>query len=107
MKILKDIFLFIIYEMNCTKEDFIRAANQESKSESYFTLMHMICKIISTFIAIVGLLLLFICVLMIVLATVIHYPIILLPIFIIICLPYVILKLCNKKEKGNKNENKN
>jgi hypothetical protein len=104
MKFLKDIFLFILSEMNCSKEDFIYAANQESKLESYFTLMHMIGKLIFTFVAIAVFLLLFIYVLMLLLSIIIHYPIILLPIFIIICLPYIVM-LFLKKEKGNKNEN--
>jgi hypothetical protein len=110
MKIIKDIFLFILSEMNCTKEDFIYATNQESKLELYFTLMYMICKIIFTFVAVVGLLFSFICLLMLLLSFIIDYPIMLLPIFIIICLPYIAMLFLNyvtKKEKGNKNENKN
>lgn len=107
MKNLKDIFLFILWEMNCSKEDFIYVANQESKLESYFTLMHMICKLIFTFVACVGL---FLCALMLVLSIIIDYPIILVPIFVIICLPYItmlFLKCVTKEEKENKNENKN
>jgi hypothetical protein len=110
MEILKYIFLFILDEMNCSKKDFIYAANQKSKLESYFTLMHMICKLIITFIVSVGLILIILCVLMIVLSIIINYPIILLPIFIIICLPYIVMLFLNrvtKEEKGNKNENKN
>jgi energy-coupling factor transporter transmembrane protein EcfT len=107
MKILKDIFLFILCEMNCTKEDFIQAANQESKLESYFTLMYMICKLIITFVSIAGLLFF---ILMLVLLSIAYYPIIFLPISVIICLPYIAMLFLNyvtKEEKGNKNENKN
>jgi hypothetical protein len=101
MKFLKYIFLFILSEMGCSKEDFIHAANQESKLESYFTLMYMICKIIVTFVISIGLLLLFLCVLMFVFTIIIHCPIILLPIFIIICLPYIAMLFLNyvMKEK--------
>jgi hypothetical protein len=101
MKTLKDIFLFILSEMGCTKEDFISAANQESKLESYFILMHMICKIIVTFVISVGLLLLFLCVLMFVFTIIYHCPIILLLIFIILCLPYIAMLFLNyvMKEK--------
>jgi hypothetical protein len=107
MKILKDIFLVMLYDIKCSKEDFIHAANQESKLNSYFTLMNMICKIIIfTFVVIPGLLFLFIYVLMLVLFSITHYPIIFLPISVIICLPYIVM-LFLKKEKGNKNENKN
>lgn len=109
MKFLKDIFLFILWEMSCTKEDFIYAANQESKLESYFTLMGMICKLIFTFVVIVGLLLLFLCALMIVLSIIINHPIIFLPIFVIICLPYIVMLFLNriaKKEKENENKNR-
>lgn len=97
MKILKDIFLFILYDIKCSKEDFIHAANQESKLDSYFTLMHMICKIIFTFVAVAGLLFSFICLLMLVLSFIIDCPIILLPIFIIICLPYIAMLFLKKK----------
>jgi hypothetical protein len=47
---------------------------------------------------------------MLLLSFIIDYPIMLLPIFIIICLPYIAMLFLNyvtKKEKGNKNENKN
>ena len=106
MKTLKYIFLFILYEMNCSKEDFIQAANQEYKLEAYFTLMHMICKLIFTFISIIVLLFI---ILMLLLSIIIYYPIILLPIFIIICLPYIIMSVINyktKKEKENEDKNR-
>lgn len=102
MKFLKDIFLFILYVLNCTKEHFIEAANQEYKLDSYFMLMCILCKLILTFIVGVGLLLL---VLMILLSIIIYHPIIILPIFIFICLPYIVMLLL-RKEKENENKNR-
>lgn len=106
MKFLKDIFLFITYVLHCTKEDFIQAANQEYKLDSYFTLMFMICSLIITSIAFVGLLLV---VLLILFYIIIYHPIMLLPIFIFICLPYILMLFLNriaKKEKENENTNR-
>jgi hypothetical protein len=101
---MKDIFYFILEELGCTKRDFIRAANQESKIDAYFSIVSIICKMVITSITVIGL---FVIITGLILMLFIRFPILLLPFSIILLLPYIIMLFLRHITKGKNNVDKN
>jgi cytochrome b subunit of formate dehydrogenase len=101
---MKDIFHFILEELSCTKRDFRREANQESKIDAYFAIAGMICKMIITSATVIGI---FVIITGLIIMLFMRFPILLLPFSIIILLPYIIMLFIRHITKGKNNVNKN
>ena len=108
MKTIKNIFFGILRSIDCpTKYDFKSAANQESKWESYLSLLAMTVYLIMMLFMWCCTILMSIAILMIIVISIIKCPMILVCIAIIASLPYIAMVVLRYITKEKENENKN
>jgi hypothetical protein len=109
MKTIKNIFFDFLRCMGCpTKDEFKSAANQESKWESYSSLLAMIMHLMIMLFMVCCIILISIAILILMVASIIECPMILVGFVIIVCLPYIamlFLRYITKKEQKHENKN--